>query len=102
MTELSDADGSHALDFTLSGKTAEHTKIDAAGEITDDVTVSISDMAFDEIALGHLMVEHSTYTHDMNGTGSTVQHKFFGTMGCNGTVRLSFSTPVYLWLLENM
>ena len=39
---------------------------------------------------------------EINGTQESVDDDFFGTMGCNGTVRLKFSSPVYLWLLETV
>jgi len=97
-----DDEAEHVLIFELSGKTYAHTKIDDTGAITQDVTVSIEDVSFDEIKLGHLVCEKTVYEHDFNGTAPLVQEKFYGTMGCNGTVRMKFTTPIYLWLLENM
>lgn len=100
--DLSDDDGEHVIVFELSGKTAAHTIIDSAGEIIQDLTVSIVDLAFDGISQGHAASEQMTYEHDFNGTGDRIKEKFYGTMGCNGTVSLQFTTPIYLWLLENM
>ena len=100
--DVADDDGQHVLAFELSGKLLEHTKISDSGEILQDITVSVEDVSFDEIKLGHLFYQHATYEHDHNGTGAVVQDTFYGTMGCNGTVRLAFTTPIYLWLLENM
>lgn len=100
--DVEDTEADHALTFELSGKTQDHTKIDQSGGIIEDVTVSIENLAFDEIALGHIVVEQAIYTHDHNGSDTVADHKFYGVMGCNGTVRLEFSTPIYLWLLENM
>lgn len=99
---LPDEDSTHQLIFELSGKTIDHTRINSDGEIIQDLTVSISDLAFDDIKLGHVMTQHARYQHDFNGTKNPVDEKFFGTMGCNGTVTLEFTTPIYLWLLENM
>jgi len=42
------------------------------------------------------------YCHDFNGTQPAVVDRFHGSLGCNGTVTLKFTTPIYLWLLENM
>jgi hypothetical protein len=67
-----------------------------------DAVLTIKDLAFDEIKLGHMLTELATYTHNFNGTKEPVQEKFYGAMGCNGTVSLKFAAPVYLWLLENM
>lgn len=99
--EISDADAQHELRFVMKNKTAEHTKVDQDGNIVKDSWLTVSDLAFDEIQLGHIGTELAVYTHDFNGTGNQVQEKFYGTMGCNGTVSLKFNTPVYLWLLEN-
>ena len=67
-----------------------------------DATLTIKDLAFDEIKLNYMLTELAVYTHDFNGTQDTTQDKFYGEMGCNGTVSLKFATPIYLWLLEHM
>lgn len=100
--ELSDTDGQHELKFVMKGKTAEHTKIDSAGQILQDARLVVTQVKFDQIELGQVFTELATYTHDFNGTGPTVQDRFFSEIGCNGTVSLKFSTPIYLWLLENI
>jgi hypothetical protein len=101
--ELEDTDGAeHELRLILKNKTAEHTRIDEHGNILTDARIIISDMAFDEIQLGHMITQQTVYTHDFNGTGSTTQAKFYNELGCNGTVSLKFTTPMYLWLLEHM
>lgn len=100
--EIPDDEAEHVLTFDLSGKTADHTKVDQDGNITQDLTVSVSELAFDDLALGMIMVNHAIYSHDFNGSGQLTQEKFYGTMGCNGTVSLRFTTPIYVWLLENM
>jgi hypothetical protein len=100
--ELADDDSDHELRFVMKNKTSAHTMINKAGDIIADATLTISDLTFDEIQLGHLVTEQAVYTHNFNGTGQSTQDKFYGELGCNGTVSIKFSTPVYLWLLENM
>lgn len=100
--EFSDSDGEHELKFILKNKQPEHTKIDESGQIISDARLIIKEIKFDEIALGHMFTELAVYTHDFNGTGQPVQDKFYSEMGCNGTVALKFSTPIYLWLLEHI
>jgi hypothetical protein len=100
--EMSDDDGEHELRIVMKHKTADHTEVNETGEIVRDVMLIISDVKFDEIELGQVFVEKTTYVHDFNGSQPLVEDKFFGDMGCNGTVSLKFSTPSYLWLLENM
>ena len=100
--ELADDDSEHELRFILKNKTSDHTQIDDAGNIVADARLIVTDLAFDEIKLGYIVTEHAVYTHNFNGTGTITQNKFYGEMGCNGTVSLKFSTPIYLWLLEHM
>ena len=98
--EIDDDEGNHMLEFELFGKLPEHTKIDESGEILQDAMLKISNIQFDNISVEQIISPE--YHHDFNGTQSPLVDEFFGSMGCNGTVRLQFSTPIYLWLLENM
>jgi hypothetical protein len=100
--DISDADAEHDLRWVMKNKTQEHTQIDEAGNIITDARLKIMDLAFDELALGHMVTEQAVYEHDFNGTHALTQHKFYGEMGCNGTVSLKFNSPIYLWLLEHM
>jgi hypothetical protein len=100
--EIPDDDAEHELRLIMKNKTTEHTQVDEAGNIIADARLKITDIAFDEIQLGHMTTEQATYEHDFNGTRALSQHKFYGEMGCNGTVSLKFTTPIYLWLLEHM
>ena len=95
-------DAERVLKLVLKGKCADHTTVDSDGNIISDSVLTISDLAFDGITLGQILYDQAVYTHDFNGNGSITKESFFGIMGCNGTVTLKFSTPVYLWLLENM
>jgi hypothetical protein len=100
--ELADTDGEHQLRFVMKNKTHDHTKIDEAGNILSDCRICIGNLSFDEIDLQQIFIEQAVYEHNFNGTADTIQDQFFGEMGCNGTLTLEFTTPVYLWLLENM
>jgi hypothetical protein len=100
--EISDDDGDHDLRFVLKNKQSDHTQVDADGNILSDALLSITDMRFDEINCDYLISTLVKYHHDYNGSQDPVVDKFYGSMGCNGTVSLKFSTPIYLWLLENM
>lgn len=100
--ELPDTDAEHELRFVMKNKTAEHTIVDDQGNLVKDAVLTVSDLAFDEILLGEICTKLAIYSHNFNGTKPSIQDQFFGTMGCNGVVTLKFTTPVYLWLLENM
>jgi len=95
-------DGDHTLDIEMFGKLPEHTKINQIGEITQDASLTITDMLLDDIVINPIVNSLAEYRHDFNGSQPPTVAKFYSEMGCNGTVSLKFTTPVYLWLLENM
>jgi len=99
---FSNDDGEHELAIELFGKTAEHTKIDQAGEIVSDSVLTVDGIEIDAIDINFLFQQLSAYTHDFNGTQAPIEQKFYGSLGCNGVVKFRFTTPVYLWFLENM
>jgi len=101
--DIGDDDAEHELRFVLKNKTGQHTQIDEQGNIVADDTINFADLIFEAIELKQIFVEHATYHHSFNGASDTViTDKFYGVMGCNGTVSLKFTTPIYLWLLESM
>jgi hypothetical protein len=101
--DINDEDGAtQKLQLVMTGKTTEHTKVDDNGNITSDAMLSISNVVIDDIDINQLLIEQAEYAHDFNGTQDTVKDKFYGDMGCNGTITFEFTTPFYLWLLENM
>jgi len=97
-----DKEDNHVLSFEMLDKLPDHTTINEDGEILQDRCVTITDIAFDGIQLGHIVTEVAQYYHDTNSTKEPVIDRFYGVMGCNGRVEIPFSTPIYLWLLENM
>ena len=99
---LEEDNAEHELRIVMKHKTPDHTELDDAGNIIRDAMLSISDIKFDEVALGQVLSNKAVYTHDFNGSQPPVDDKFFGDLGCNGTVSLKFTAPTYLWLLENM
>ena len=100
--DFSDDDGEHTLRIVLKNKLPEHTQVDEAGHILSDALLSITEISFDEIDCTQIVQELAVYRHNLNSTGPEIEDRFFGDMGCNGTVELKFTTPVYLWLLESM
>lgn len=104
--EFDGNEGEHCFKIKLKDKNKnahnEHTKINEAGEIISDALITVSNVHLDEILIDQMMCEKAEYVHDGNGSKTIAVHKFYGDLGCNGHVQLKFSTPVYLWLLENM
>jgi hypothetical protein len=100
--DFPDIDGDHELQFVMKNKLSQHTKIDDTGNIVEDARLVINNLEFEEIELTQLFNDRAVYTHNFNGTQPEIKDQFFGEMGCNGTVSLQFTTPMYMWLLENM
>lgn len=95
-------ESSHELLIAMQGKTWNHTKIDPSGEINEDALLDINTVEFDDIDFTQVFYEKSLYRHSFNSDSEPVDQKFFRYMGCNGEIRFVFTTPFYLWLLENM
>lgn len=100
--DIRDDDGQHTLSIEIFGKTTDHTKVDEQGNIIRDAVLQISGVTIDGIDVHQLFLDRCKYTHDFNGTQATVIDTFHGAAGCNGIITFEFSTPIYLWLLENM
>lgn len=101
--ELDDTlEAEHNLEIVMSGKTQDHTKLDEQGNIVKDALLKITDVSIDEVDVSLLLYTLATYSHDFNGTADHTRVPFHGLLGCNGIVSFKFSTPYYLWLLENM
>lgn len=100
---ITDLDGTHELRIVFEGKTHEHTVLNEQGAIVSDAVLSIADFTIDGVELGHTLTEQAVYWHNNNqDSGEYQPHKFYRDLGCNGEVVLKFTSPVYLWLLENM
>lgn len=99
---LDDSDGEHELRIVMKHKQSAHTRVDDQGRIVQDAVLTVSDLEFDGINIMQIAADHAEYCHDFNGSQSLGTHRFYGDMGCNGTMSLKFTTPVYLWLLEKM
>ena len=93
--------GTHVLCFQMSGKKPEHTVLDRDGNIVQDQVIKIQEVCIEDIPLGHILVKNTVYHHDHNGTTQPVCEPFYGVMGCNGRAEMTFTTPIYLWFLEN-
>jgi hypothetical protein len=91
----------HRVKIIVKNKTPTHTHVNEAGEILQDSLVNINNFKIDEIDIDQVVYQKAVYAHDFNGSGNQVADSFYGPAGCNGSIELEFSTPAYLWLLEN-
>lgn len=100
--EFADDDQEHQLRIKLKNKQSFHTKIDEQGHIVHDAVININNIELNGISVNELIWKMAHYVHDCNGTQDTRLDKFFGSVGCNGEIKLDFQCPVYLWLLEHL
>lgn len=95
-------DVKYTVKIVMSGKTDEHTKIDEQGNIVKDALLEFKGFELMGIDIDTVMYKTAKYRHNHNGHSDEVEQNFAFAMGCNGTVTFEFSTPVYMWLLENL
>jgi len=100
--EFDEDETNHNLKIVFKNKTTDHTTVDNDGQILSDALLTVKNIKFDDIEIEQLFFDNAVYTHDYNGTGNWIDEKFYGDLGCNGTVEFAFSTPFYIWLLEHM
>lgn len=71
------------------------------GEVVKDSLINIEKIIFDGIDIGYLAQSLSTY-HPNEQTGVPAVARNCVNLGWNGTWELPFTTPIYIWLLENL
>ena len=99
----SEEDAEVKVEFVLDGKTMSHTNINENGEIISDAHLRVENITIDDIILDEVLESQKLpYYHNFNGTGEETVDQFFNLLGCNGVAEFKFTTPFYLWLLENM
>lgn len=91
----------HQVKIVVKNKTADHTRVNEQGEIVQDSLLEIKNFKVDDFEIDQVVRTNAVYRHNFNGSQDWVDDKFYNTVGCNGTITFEFSTPSYLWLLEN-
>ena len=92
--------GEHVLKLCLYNKSIEHTSLDKDNNIIQDARLIIQNLKINQQNVDQVLYENGAYLHDFNGTANQIEDKFYGELGCNGTVELKFKVPSYIWLLE--
>jgi hypothetical protein len=67
--------------------------------IVKDMLLNVVSVEIDEIDIGHLLHSKSTFTGD-DPTRPVLSNCV--NLGWNGTWKLTFTSPFYIWLLENI
>lgn len=101
-------EGNHFLNIEFLNKSSDDTKLDEAGNIIEDLLLNIDSIEIDEIDIGFLRYTHSIYNPIYPDNYLNDQQKEIKAvkncinLGWNGTWQLPFTSPVYIWLLENL
>ena len=94
------AEGPCTLKIRLENKDNRDTvQNDDKTEIIKDLLLNIKSVEIDDIDLGNMIYSKSTYTGDE--PNRPVLDNCID-LGWNGTWTLSFGSPFYIWLLENI
>ncbi len=101
----------HKLVINRQGKTVGQTVVNEKGDILKDQMLHIKSIEIDEIDIGALVYE-GVYKPDypkqwalqQAKTGNKLPEtlKNVTIMGHNGTWTFTFTSPFYMWLLENL
>ena len=102
------SNGDHGINITLLNKESGDTRQDVDGNIIDDMVLSIESIEIDEIDIGPLKWTSSSYFPDYPAEYNNQDQKNIKevkncvNLGWNGTWRLPFASPFYIWLLDNL
>ena len=96
-------EGLHTLKIRLENKTNSDTNI-RNGEVIDDMLLNIDDITIDDISLGNLLWSAEyILDHPQQYKGQTITKlDNCVNLGWNGTYVLKFTSPFYIWLLEQL
>jgi hypothetical protein len=92
------------LKVRLLNKSSSDTVTDN-GQIINDMLLNIKSIEIDDIDLGTLLWTHSSFKTDKPQKFNeeiVTELKNCINLGWNGTYELEFTTPFYIWLLENI
>jgi hypothetical protein len=96
-------EGIHTLKIRLENKTNSDTVLEN-GSVIRDMLLNINDITIDDISLGNLLWS-AEYILDKKQQykGQEIDH-LDGciNLGWNGTYVLKFTSPFYIWLLEQL
>jgi hypothetical protein len=96
-------EGVHTLKIRLENKTKQDTVLEN-GEVVKDMLLNINDITIDDISLGNLLWSAEyILDHPQEYKGQTVTKlDNCVNLGWNGTYVLKFTSPFYIWLLEQL
>ena len=95
--ELALVEGDHMIEVILTNKDGRRDTIVEDGKIVKDMLLVVDSILLDEIDLGYLITSKSSYDTD-----DGLNHENMTHLGWNGSWKMNFSSPIYMWLLEHL
>jgi hypothetical protein len=101
-------EGEHSLSIILLNKESADTMKDNDGNIVGDLLLNIDSIEIDDIPMGKLLWTASRYFPNYpesyldSEQKSIKEVKNCVNLGWNGIWQLPFTSPFYVWLLENL
>lgn len=101
-------EGEHSLEVHLLNKHSTDTIKDDTGQILEDMLLNIDSIEIDEIEIGVLKWTASSYFPEypsdyLDETQKSIKEvKNCVNLGWNGVWKIQFTSPFYIWLLENI
>jgi hypothetical protein len=98
LCEIDEFPAEHELKLVMLGKNQSCPVVNDSEEIVSDIYFKINQLEFEDIDMQEVFcLGKKCYTHH----GDTeLPHEFYGILGHNGTVKINFATPIYLWLKD--
>lgn len=106
------AEGKNSLIIEFNNKSVHDTVMDSNGTIIEDLLLNIDSVEIDEIDIGSLLWTASEYRPNYPEmyriktaqSGQELPESLTNcvNLGWNGRWSLSFTSPYYIWLLENL
>lgn len=98
-------EGDHEFKVRLENKSDRDVEQDGHGNIVNDMLLNIESIQIDDIDLGNLKWHasefHADHPKTVKGEDVSVLTQCVN-LGWNGTYKIKFTSPFYLWLLENL
>jgi hypothetical protein len=89
----------HQLAIELRHKLPEHTVIDEQGKIIEDSVLLIDSLSIEDVDITEqLSTNQKLFYYEHSGG----RHTLYNTLGVNGKAIINFSSPIYVWMLENI
>jgi len=92
--------GEHKIIVEMYNKREGDTVLNNDNSIVNDVVLNIDKIIVDDVDLGALLWSASTYYPSDENSPESLDSCV--NLGWNGSWELPFSSPTYLWLLENL